>query len=126
MTLAGIFLCCPIPLLTLGRVPASLWVGFEGDERTSPEHPKHVQWETDLGTWQANLTHGHFVVGEMSCSRDRCAVWHCRVEKWHLVHGVVKTRDNNRSQNFITITGTIQISIYHYHPGAVTTTNTVN
>jgi len=56
-----------------------------------------------------NLTHGHFVVGEMSRSRDRCVVWHCRVEKWHLVHGVVKTgqqqvskfhHDNGRHSNF--------------------------
>jgi len=65
----------------LGRVPASLWVGFDGKERASPEHPKHVQWETDPGNWRANLTHGHFVNGEMSCSRDRCVVCHCHVEK---------------------------------------------
>jgi len=49
--------------------------------RYIPSNPKHVQWETDPGTWRANLTHGQFVVGEMSCSRDRCTVWHCRVEK---------------------------------------------
>jgi len=70
---------------------------------------KHVQWETDPGTWRANLSHGHFVVGEMSCSRDRCAVWHGRVEKWHPVHGVVKTG---------------QQQVYDYQPCAITIANT--